>query len=186
MDSNIVIELDEQDQKQLSEIFHAARMEISGIDQNDVMKACRTLLADAAQAGAPVFVMTRLGRLERLVKMVEDEDWQLPVEDIGRVINALAYFANTQDLIPDNVPGLGYLDDAVMVDLVMRELKHEVEAYDSFCEFRKAEGERRAAKGDQANVTRSDWLAEQRRKASETRDSKGWLPWKRKKKSFLD
>ena len=63
--------------------------------------------------------------------MVEDEDWNLPPEDVTRVINALAYFANAKDLIPDDVPGLGFLDDAVMVDLVMRELAHEVKAYDS-------------------------------------------------------
>ncbi len=73
-----------------------------------------------------------------------------------------------------------------MVDLVMRELKHEVAAYDSFCEFRKGERERREAKGGQGHVARSDWLAQQRRKASEDRGSKGWLPWNRKKKSFLD
>jgi uncharacterized membrane protein YkvA (DUF1232 family) len=186
MESKIIIELDEQDQKQLTEIFHAARMEMNDIEQSDVVEACRRLLTDAERAGAPAFVMSRLTKLEMLVTMVEDQDWQLPTEDIGRVINALAYFANTQDLIPDNVPGLGYLDDAVMVDLVMRELKHEVAAYDSFCEFRKEESERREAKGDQTHVTRSDWLAQQRHKASEERGSKGWLPWNRKKKSFLD
>ncbi len=78
MESKIIIELDEQDQKQLTEIFHAARMEMNDIEQSDVVEACRRLLVDAERAGAPVFVMSRLTKLEMLVTMVEDEDWQLP------------------------------------------------------------------------------------------------------------
>lgn len=186
MNSSIIIELDEQDQKQLSEIFQAARMEFEESDEGDILQACRRLLEDAQKAGAPQFVMSRLQRLEVLVHMVEDKDWQLPAEDVSRVIHALAYFANSEDLIPDDAPIVGYLDDAVMVDLVMRELVHEVQAYDSFCEFREAELERRREAGNEASVTRSDWLAEQRRKVSEERKSKSWLSWKRKKTSFLD
>ncbi len=186
MDSNIVIELDEQDQKQLREIFQAARMDMEGLEEGDVLQACRRLLADAQRAGAPGFVMKRLARLEILVTMVEDEDWNLPPEDVTRVINALAYFANAKDLIPDDVPGLGFLDDAVMVDLVMRELAHEVKAYDSFREFREAEMQRRRAEGDDSHPTRADWLASQRQKMHAERESKSWLPWKRKSSSFLD
>ena len=186
MDSNIVIELDEQDQKQLREIFHAARMEMKDIEEGTVLEACRRLLADAQRSGAPGFVMRRLAGLELLVTMVEDDDWNLPPEDVTRVINALAYFANAQDLIPDDVPGLGFLDDAVMVDLVMRELSQEVKAYDSFRAFREAEMEKRKTAGDDSHPTRTDWLASQREKMHAERESKSWLPWKRKKSSFLD
>ena len=107
-------------------------------------------------------------------------------EDVTRVINALAYFANTQDLIPDDVPGLGYLDDAVMVDLVVRELASEIKAYTDFHKWRQEEAARRGGKGDDRPVTRMDWLAAQREKVQAERDSKGWLPWRRKSKSFLD
>lgn len=186
MESKIVIELDEQDQKQLREIFHAARMQLESPDEGDVLEACRRLLADAQRAGAPGFVIKRLTQLELLVTMVEDEDWKLPPEDVTRVINALAYFANAKDLIPDDVPGLGFLDDAVMVDLVMRELAQEVKAYESFREFREREMQKRQAAGDESHPTRADWLAEQREKKNAQRESKSWLPWKRKSRSFLD
>lgn len=187
-EDSIVIELDTQDLKQLREIFRAARAELGDeLHQGDIIAACRELLVKARNAGAPNFVMTRLGRLEELVAMVEDQDWQLPKEDISRVINALAYFANTRDLIPDDVPGLGYLDDAVMVDLVARELSSEIKAFRDFCGFREAEAQRRVAAGDNRPVTRMDWLADQRRKADQARrESHSWLPWKRKHKSFLD
>ena len=119
--------------------------------------------------------------------MVEDPDWQLPQEDVTRVINALAYFANAKDLIPDDVPGLGYLDDAVMVDLVVRELSSEIKAFRDFCNYRESEAQKRMAAGDKRPVTRLDWLTYKRQKADvERREARSWLPWKRKSRSFLD
>ena len=40
-------------------------------------------------------------------------------------------------MIPDRLPGIGYLDDAIMVELIAQELKHEIKAYEDFCDFRK-------------------------------------------------
>jgi len=53
------------------------------------------------------------------------------------VLNVLAYFVDPDDLIPDRIPGIGYLDDAIMVQLVVEELHHEIKAYERFCEIRK-------------------------------------------------
>ena len=187
-EDRIVIEFDEQDLKQLREIFSAARTDMGeDLRQGDIIAACRELLTKAGNAGAPNFVMTRLVQLEELVAMVEDQDWQLPKEDVTRVIHALAYFANAKDLIPDDVPGLGYMDDAVMVELVTRELTAEIKAFRDFCSFREAETLRRTAAGDARAVTRLDWLDDQRQKADRARrESRSWLPWKRKSSSFLD
>ncbi|MCH8891349.1 MAG: DUF1232 domain-containing protein, partial [Myxococcales bacterium] len=54
-----------------------------------------------------------------------------------RILDAIAYFVDPDDLIPDRIPGIGYLDDAIMVELVACELAHEIEAYEDFCEYRK-------------------------------------------------
>ena len=32
---------------------------------------------------------------------------------IESILGALVYFCDPEDLIPDNIPGLGYLDDAI-------------------------------------------------------------------------
>jgi len=39
-------------------------------------------------------------------------------------------------MIPDRLPGIGYLDDAIMVELIAQELRHEISAYQDFCAFR--------------------------------------------------
>jgi uncharacterized membrane protein YkvA (DUF1232 family) len=81
--------------------------------------------------------------------------------DNGRVLTALAYFADPADLIPDHVPGLGFMDDAIMVELVTRELKHELDAYRDFCGFRERE-EARHGKG-KIKIDRPAFLEEKRR-----------------------
>jgi len=88
------------------------------------------------------------------------EGWGLVDEDRQRVADALAYFSEADDLIPDDIPGLGFLDDAIMIEIVSEELKHEMQAYRDFVVFRAAE---QARLGEQADtVERTDWLETRR------------------------
>jgi uncharacterized membrane protein YkvA (DUF1232 family) len=97
-----------------------------------------------------------------LVKMVRDEEWRLPDEDLRGVLNAMAYFADPEDLIPDRVPGIGFLDDAIMAELVAESLEDEISAYRDFDTYRAAEEQRRENQGLDTHVGREDWLADQR------------------------
>ncbi len=78
------------------------------------------------------------------------------------MLGALVYFCDPEDLIPDHIPGLGFLDDAIYVELVIRELKAEIESYEEFVEYRAAEEQRRAAAGEDTKVGREEWLADKR------------------------
>ena len=92
--------------------------------------------------------------------MLRDDGWNLPEEDRERVLSALVYFADPSDVIPDNIPVLGFLDDAIAIEMCVRDLHHELDAYDEFCEYRQAEADRRGQ--DPATVGRADWLQSRR------------------------
>ncbi len=104
----------------------------------------------------PQFVRSRLASVENLVAMAADEGWALGAEDRSRVVAALTYFADPEDLIPDNIPVLGFLDDAIMIEVAERLLKPEIDAYADFCAYRKDEGAYRSA--DAGTLSRDEWL----------------------------
>jgi uncharacterized membrane protein YkvA (DUF1232 family) len=160
MSFSITIDLSDRD----LEHFHAAKKKAAasatGVAEADVVAAASKLLEGAQQVPVPDFIGDRLGKLNDLIAMLRDEGWDLPPEDRAHVLSALVYFADPSDLIPDEVPVLGFLDDAIMIELCVRELRPELDAYDEFCDYREREAKRRGE--DPPSVGRADWLAERR------------------------
>ena len=146
------------------EHFHAA-MEASkkaaeGKSDAEIIDNAGRLLADAQKVRIPDFILSRLLRLDDMIAMLRDEAWALDAADRERVLSALVYFNNPNDVIADSVPVLGYLDDAVMIEMCVRDLQHELDSYDDFCDFRQRQAERLGL--DPAKVGRADWLGGRR------------------------
>lgn len=53
----------------------------------------------------------------------------IPRESLISIIVAIAYFASPLDLIPDFLPGIGYVDDAMILRFVYRSVKDELERF---------------------------------------------------------
>ena len=160
MPLSISFELSDRDLAQFTEAMKAAREAAGHKSADEIISAASGLLAGADKIELPDFIAQRLERLDDLIAMVRDDGWHLPEEDKQRVLSALVYFADPKDVIPDNVPVLGYFDDAIAIEMSVRELHNEIEAYDEFCEFRQGEAERRGL--DPAKVGRADWLEARR------------------------
>ena len=108
------------------------------------------------------FIARRLDRVERMIAMLDDPQWALPESERRRVLDGLAYVADRHDLVPDDVPALGLLDDAIMLELVLRDLRHELDAYDEFTAYRGTETARSGRSVPSAAVSRQDWLDSRR------------------------
>lgn len=160
MSLSLTIDLNDRDLEHFHKAMEAARKAAEGKTPEQVVAAAVALLSDAQKAHVPDFVRERLLRLDDMIAMVRDEGWAMNGEDKQRVMSALVYFADPNDVIPDNVEVLGFLDDAIMIELCARDLRHELEAYDNFCEFREREAEKRGI--EPAKVGQADWLANRR------------------------
>ena len=133
----------------------------------DIVAAAEKLLLETESTRIPRFVRERLKSLQLMIRMLKDHEWRLPEKETSRVLNALAYFCDPEDLIADHIPGLGFLDDAIMIELVVRELRHEIEAYRDFCDFRGHMESRAGVKLKTTDITRDDWLSDRRSQLQE-------------------
>ena len=165
MSLRVSFELDESDLEHFRLIMRNARKAAARLSPEEIVEAAEQLLKTIDEADAPAFIKDRLVKLRLMIDMLQDIEWRLPHQEANRVLNALAYFSEPEDLIPDEIPGLGFLDDAIMIELVVRELRHEIEAYEDFCNFRDRE---RAKNGARTSISRDDWL-ENRRKELQSR-----------------
>ena len=162
MTFRIEVDLEDAALERFRAMFDQARRVAESMPKAEVLRATRELVGKANGASPAGFIRERIDGLGKLVAMVDDAEWQLDQEDSARVIRALAYFVNADDLIPDQTPGLGFLDDAIAAELVLRSLAHELEAYSEFCAFRSAEVVRRQNRGQPTDISKEDWLKDRR------------------------
>ena len=159
---HIEFELDEHDLKHFELIMRESRQAAARTTPERIVDGARKLLDGIRKSRTPDFISRSLDRLELMIAMLSDHEWQLPERDAAHVLDALAYFCEPEDLIPDHIPGVGYLDDAIMIALAERELQAEIEAYQDFCTFRDSQPPERSVKLRSSAATREAWLASRR------------------------
>ena len=163
MPFRVSFDLDDADLQHLAGVVQQAHASVRQRSAQEVVAAARQVLEESQQGQPADFLVHRLERLRLMLDMVGDPDWRLSEEDSQRLLNALACFSRSA--APAG-PSMGVLDHAIMIELVGRDLTHDLDAYRDFCKARQRLGARRAAA--QSEESRREWL-EQRRSALQTR-----------------
>lgn len=84
----------------------------------------------ARKAGAVGSAVEDLKALVRLIRAWAGGQYRrIPWSVMVPVIGAVIYFVNPFDLVPDFIPGLGYLDDAAVVALVANSIRSELRSF---------------------------------------------------------
>ena len=181
----ITIELGDADLQHFIDAMQRSQQEAKHLSPREITDAASKLLVEGHEVKLPGFIAERLGKLDSMIAMVNDEGFALPEDDKQRVLACLTYFANPQDIIPDNVPVLGFLDDAIMIELCVRELQHEIEAYEDFVVYRQEEAGRRNVDVATLKTERFEWAEARRvelidrmrkRRGQSYQSNSGWKP----------
>ena len=137
MTMKIAFELTDRDLNFFREALQKSREAVRDAEESEIIDAISDVLDEIRQnEPLPDFVAKRIPQLESLIRMLTDDEWQLPAADRERLLATFVYFADPEDILPDDIPVIGYLDDVIIIELVVRELHHVRIAYDDFCQFR--------------------------------------------------
>jgi len=153
----VKFELTESDLEHFRDVMRKAQAGAKQLSEQEIIANAKKI-SQNIKANVPEFVRDRIQKLETFVAMIEDDEWQIPNDERTEVLSALAYFSDPEDLVPDHIPVLGFLDDAIMIELVAEEFKDDFEAFEEFCAYRQREEGR---SGDTA-ITREEWLESKR------------------------
>lgn len=163
MPLDITFTLSDNDLGRFQAIVDKARLAVQDDrTAEQIEQAARGLIKEAGTDKLPEFIGERIAKLNVVIDMINDEEWQLSKDERRHVLSALAYLCDPEDLIPDHIPGIGFLDDAIYAEIVLGELRNEISLYGEFCAFRHAEEERRKGRGEDIKVGREEWLADKR------------------------
>jgi uncharacterized membrane protein YkvA (DUF1232 family) len=131
------------------------------LDSDRIATAARQLL-DSGQADAgpamPRCIRQQLRRGTALAWMVGDPGWSA-ANDAGEVAAlVVGYLRGQDDLIPDTLPRVGRLDDAIVVNAAWSRLENEVADYLDFNRVRRIEAALRGMRALEFRFGREDWL----------------------------
>lgn len=183
----VTFTLDESDASYFRNLYRQARKNARTQDAERIIDDARGIVKKVrASKKTPQFVSDAISVLADLTDLIQDADYAAPANVRDEVLAAIAYFSNPEDLVPDHLPGLGFLDDAIMVKFIEEEFKHELWGYRRFRKLRDASEQRpwssvaRERLGERLAADRKRIRADiARREASEAtrKKSAGYLGW---------
>lgn len=107
----------------------------SNIDTGDVKEA-KEKIVEIRNTCDDGYVVDQVGCLQMMLSMVEDKTWQVSEANKEKINATIRYFVDDNDVIPDHIPGIGYVDDCIVIDGTMDDAEEEMLEYKDFCRAR--------------------------------------------------
>lgn len=138
----------------------------SPLDRDQLATAARELCDCNGLAVEPPSIRERMRRVETAALMVDDPDWDGANDaiDVARLV--IDYACGSDGLIPDWVPAVGRLDDAIVIDTAWPRLAAEIDRYLDFCRLRDRTAGRRGTGASTVHFMRVDWEQARREEAA--------------------
>lgn len=123
------------------------------IGRDQLVTAARDLADQPIEGRVSPCIHERMRRAGAIDLMLSDGAWSPEDDVVGPAELVVDYVRGNSDLIPDGLPKVGRLDDAIVVDTAWSRLVSEVRNYLDFCRLRQVEREL----GNGKSFHRADW-----------------------------
>lgn len=123
-----------------------------------IASAARSLSQQFVGARKAPCIRLRLRCLTAFRAMSTEEGWQLDAIKKHHIASIVGYSSSQQRLIPDAIPVVGGLDDALLVELAWPSLRLDLDDYLSFRRLRVEEARLRGLHPHDIGYDREQWL----------------------------
>ena len=155
------LELNDAALQRFNQVTHALDPDHEGFNADQIAGAARRVLRASAKGQESTFIKVRMRRAGEVRAALHDEQWVIGTalrEKMSLLIDYLDREANA--LIPNDLPFVGLLDDAILVDVAMNAVRDELDEYADFCRFRMSEAGSRDVAVSAVRTSREEWMAE--------------------------
>ena len=129
----------------------------SPLEADQLASAARELCDCSIHDFSPPSIRQRLRRIAAVEQMVADRQWESANDSVDTAQTIVDYARSHDDLIPDWLPKVGRLDDAIAIDAAWPKLAGEVDDYLDYCRLRSMEARQRGRAVTQFAFSRDDW-----------------------------
>lgn len=129
-----------------------------GADQ--LAAAARRLARAIGEGNESRFIQIRMRRAGEVRAILMDAGWTIDAALVGRMQDLIGYLDGPVALVPLDVPAVGGLDRALLVDMSMEGLRAELDEYADFCRYRAAEAQRLGVAVVLVDIDRERWTRE--------------------------
>ena len=127
---------------------------------DQVAGAARRVLRAATKGQESTFIKVRMRRAGEVRAALKDSQWDITPSLEVKMRELVDYLDDMHGLIPNDLPIVGLLDDAILVDVAMDALRNELDEYADFCRFRISEAGRCDIAVNAVRITRDAWMDE--------------------------
>lgn len=133
-------ELDRDAFRHFNELLQYLAFPQAPFELDQIASAARELIDDSRQGVATRCIQQRMRRGAAIDLMAKDPDWEIRDSAAIRAERVVVgYLHGKGDLIPNAVPVVGRLDDAIIMEAVWPSLVTELRQYLEFCRLRQEE-----------------------------------------------
>ncbi|MFC3549954.1 hypothetical protein ACFOLC_02890 [Lysobacter cavernae] len=125
--------------------------------RDQLASAARELCDRSIHAVAPPCIRQRMRRIAAARRMLGDPRWTPVNGAVDTAKRVVDYARGHDDLIPDWLPRVGRLDDAIVVETAWPQLALEIDDYLDFCRLREAQAQRYGRSVAGFGFNRDDW-----------------------------
>lgn len=130
------------------------------LDERHVLAAARRLARVVGEGQESLFIRARMRRAGEIRALLADAAWKCADDLRVRMRDIVDYMDGGPGLVPDDVPVIGGLDDALLLDLAMEQLRGELDEYADFCRYRVGEAARAGVDPGAVQIDRARWARE--------------------------